>query len=177
MKRIGKLNNKIVVQGDPNLVKSNQILYKEDSNGIVLQERKNNNLENITAGGGGSEIKHHYYKFTTPVTESLLGDGFQYLLPAIGTLKLSLRDSYIFKTYVGLGQGGDIGVTPADMVAFEFIPVTEGYIYLEFRLAKDLKDYQYLYSLHDSDTAPKMDAIIDNVIEITEEEFYNIKPE
>lgn len=40
MKRIGKLNGKTVVQGDPNLVKSNQILYKEDSNGIVLQERK-----------------------------------------------------------------------------------------------------------------------------------------
>lgn len=59
------------------------------------------------------------------------------------------------------------------MVAFEFIPMTEGYIYTEFRLAKDLKDYQYLYSLHDSTTAPKMDAIIDNVIEITEEEFYN----
>lgn len=62
MKRIGKLNNKIVVQGDPNLVKSNQILYKEDSSGIVLQERKNNNLENITAGGGSNSDGAFTYK-------------------------------------------------------------------------------------------------------------------
>lgn len=60
MKRIGKLNNKIVVQGDPNLVKSNQILYKEDSSGIVLQERKQNNLENITAGGSSDSNNFEY---------------------------------------------------------------------------------------------------------------------
>lgn len=66
MKRIGKINNKIVVQGDPNLVKSNQILYKEGSSGIVLQERKNNNLENITAGGGNgsNNMKISYYKIS-----------------------------------------------------------------------------------------------------------------
>lgn len=138
-------------------------ISKEDKNALIVNK----------SNGGGGEIKHRYYKFTTPVTESLLGDGFQYLLPAIGTLKLSLRDAYIFKTYAGLGQSGDIGVTSDNLAAFEFISVTEGYIYTEFRLAKDLKDYQYLYSLHDSATAPKMDAIIDNVIEITEEEFYN----
>lgn len=124
--------------------------------------------------GGGSEIKHHYYKFTTPVTESLLDEGFQYLTPAIGTFKLSFRDAYVFKTFMGLSQGGDIGVTSDDIVAFEFTPVTEGYIYTEFRLAKDLKDFRYLYILHDSAVAPKMDAIIDNVVEITEEEFYKI---
>lgn len=65
MKRIGRLNGKVVVQGDPNLVTKGQILYKQQGNDIILQERKNNKLESITAGEGGnsedSEIL--YYKF------------------------------------------------------------------------------------------------------------------
>lgn len=159
-KRIGWLNNKPIIQGDKNLKNSNELHIDE--------------LSSSNSGGGGSEIKHHYYKFTTPITESLLGDGFNILLPAIGTLKLSLRDTYVFKTFMGLSQGGDLGVTMDSLAAFEFIPVTEGYIYLESRLAKDLKDYKYLYSLRDSNTATKLDFIIDNVIEITEEEYFNL---
>ena len=67
----------------------------------------------------------------------------------------------------------DNSVTLENMVAFEFTPVTEGHIYTEFRLAKDLKDFRYLYSLHDSTIASKMDFIIDNVVEISEDEYYN----
>lgn len=69
--------------------------------------------------------------------------------------------------------GGDNASNLENMVAFEFTPVTEGAIYTEFRLAKDLKDFRYLYSLHDSVLASKMDFIIDNVVEITEDEYYN----
>ena len=64
MKRIGKLNGKTVVQGDPNLVKQNEILYKQEPEGIILQERKKNNLENITAGGDSDKIE--YFKFNAP---------------------------------------------------------------------------------------------------------------
>lgn len=76
MKRVGKLNNKIVVQGDPNLVKSNQILYKENSNGIVLQERKKNNLENITAGEEtNTTIKQYFYRYDKDKIMELAGVG------------------------------------------------------------------------------------------------------
>lgn len=40
MRKIGKLNGKTVVQGDPNLITNNQILYKENNDVVTLKERK-----------------------------------------------------------------------------------------------------------------------------------------
>lgn len=140
----------------------------------ITASDKNEVLNKIALnGGGGSEIKHRYYKLTISPTESSFGEAFSYLSPAMGTFKLSVNNRYTFKTYVAFMTGNAGDATLEDMVAFEFIPVTEGHIYTEFRLAKDLKDYQYLYSLTNSSMASKMDAIINNVIEITEEEYYN----
>lgn len=64
-KRIGFLKGKPVVLSTPNLVKDNEILYKQSQEGIVLQERKKNgNLENITVGGSDySDSEILYYKF------------------------------------------------------------------------------------------------------------------
>lgn len=57
MKRVGRLNGKTIIQGDPNTVTSNQILAKIDpTNGgggvgsnIELKERTNSGLKNITS--------------------------------------------------------------------------------------------------------------------------------
>lgn len=92
MKRIGKLNGKTVVQGDPNLVKQNEILYKQEPEGIILQERKKNNLENITAGGGGSsDSEILYYKFVDNNNTIEEGNPFTY-----GTLACSFVSNLIY---------------------------------------------------------------------------------
>ena len=55
MKRVGRLNGKTIIQGDPNTVTPNQILAKIDpTNGgggsnIELKERTNSGLKNITS--------------------------------------------------------------------------------------------------------------------------------
>ena len=108
------------------------------------------------------------------MTESFSNEYFQYVLPAIGTFKISFNDGYILNTYMGLIANNNANAL-YNMVAFEFIPVTEGHRYVGLGLAKDLKDYRYLYSLRDSSTASKIDVVIDNVIEITEEEYFKIK--
>lgn len=123
--------------------------------------------------GGGSEIKHHYYKLTIPTTDPSFSVSFEGLLLATGSFKLSKDNSYIFATYEKFMFGDDNPVSLENMVAFEFTPVTEGHIYTEFRLAKDLNDFRYLYSLRDSTIASRIDFIIDNVVEISEEEYYN----
>lgn len=114
MKRIGKLNNKIVVQGDPNLVKSNQILYKEGSNGIVLQERKQNNLENITAGGGSTSDGAFTYKSRKVVWEvDTNNEGLGGLFSMIMYLPfycICIPNEYKIDKYYGLSTSTYLGL-------------------------------------------------------------------
>lgn len=55
MKRVGRLNGKTIIQGDPNIVTPNQILAKIDpingggGSNIELKERTNSGLKNITS--------------------------------------------------------------------------------------------------------------------------------
>lgn len=76
MRKIGKLNGKVVVAGDKNLVTANQIHYKESDGNITLSERKEDNtLSSVTSGSGsGGGVKEYYYKFkdtAVPQTVSL----------------------------------------------------------------------------------------------------------
>lgn len=145
----------------------NNIDIDKDSKNFIVSGKASQ------ANGGGSEIKHHYYKLTIPTTEPSFNQSFEALLLATGSFKISTNDGYIFCTYEKFMFGDDNASSLENMVAFEFTPVTEGAIYTEFRVAKDLKDFRYLYSLRDSVLASKMDFIIDNVVEITEDEYYN----
>lgn len=90
MKRIGRLNGKVVVQGDPNLVTKGQILYKQQGNDIILQERKNNKLENITAewNSNSQGYKESYYKVINKEGLASLLDSFWMLKVGINGIIL-----------------------------------------------------------------------------------------
>lgn len=60
-KKIGVLNGKPVIQGDPNLITKNEILYKNDNNTIQLQERQGNELKSLTNSSSEDE-ENEYYK-------------------------------------------------------------------------------------------------------------------
>lgn len=45
MKKIGKLNGKVVVAGDKNLITANQIHYEEKDGNITLSERRGGGIK------------------------------------------------------------------------------------------------------------------------------------
>lgn len=45
MKKVGKLNGKVVVAGDKNLVTANQIHYEEKNGNITLSERRGGGIK------------------------------------------------------------------------------------------------------------------------------------
>lgn len=61
-KKIGVLNGKPVIQGDPNLITKNEILYKNDNNTIQLQERQGNELKSLTNSSSEDE-ENEYYEY------------------------------------------------------------------------------------------------------------------
>lgn len=63
MKKVGKLNGKVVVAGDKNLVTANQIHYEEKDGNITLSERKRGELSSVTGSGSSGEGSEFlYYK-------------------------------------------------------------------------------------------------------------------
>lgn len=75
MRRIGILNGKIIVQGDPNIVKPNEILLQKQEENIQLLERNSKGQLNTITGGDnkGDEdtiiIKgnDYYWKIDSPI--------------------------------------------------------------------------------------------------------------
>ena len=63
MKKVGKLNGKVVVAGDKNLVTANQIHYEEKDGNITLSERRGGELNSVTGSGSSGEGSEFlYYK-------------------------------------------------------------------------------------------------------------------
>lgn len=76
MRRIGMLNGRAVVQGDPNIVKPNEILLQNKEGKISLSKRsEQGELSTITGGGGDKEDEDtviikggdYYWKIDSPV--------------------------------------------------------------------------------------------------------------
>lgn len=76
MRRIGMLNGRAVVQGDPNIVKPNEILLQNKEGKILLSKRsEQGELNTITGGGGDKEDEDtviikggdYYWKIDSPV--------------------------------------------------------------------------------------------------------------
>lgn len=76
MRRIGILNGRAIVQGDPNIVKPNEILLQNKEGKISLSKRsEQGELNTITGGGGDKEDEDtviikggdYYWKIDSPV--------------------------------------------------------------------------------------------------------------
>lgn len=75
MRRIGMLNGRAVVQGDPNIVKPNQILLQNKEGKISLSKRSEQGELNTITGGGDKEDEDtviikggdYYWKIDSPV--------------------------------------------------------------------------------------------------------------
>lgn len=75
MRRIGMLNGRAVVQGDPNIVKPNEILLQNKEGKISLSKRSEQGELNIITGGGDKEDEDtviikggdYYWKIDSPV--------------------------------------------------------------------------------------------------------------
>lgn len=75
MRRIGMLNGRAVVQGDPNIVKSNEILLQNKEGKISLSKRSEQGELNTITGGGDKEDEDtviikggdYYWKIDSPV--------------------------------------------------------------------------------------------------------------
>lgn len=60
--RIHTIKNKILVQGDENLLTNNEILVTETPEGVSLKERTSEGIKTISGGGGGGEVNTIYAK-------------------------------------------------------------------------------------------------------------------
>lgn len=75
MRRIGMLNGRVVVQGDPNIVKPNEILLQNKEGKISLSKRSEQGELNTITGGGDKEDEDtviikggdYYWKIDSPV--------------------------------------------------------------------------------------------------------------
>lgn len=75
MRRIGMLNGRAVVQGDPNIVKPNEILLQNKEGKISLSKRSEQGELNTITGGGDKEDEDtviikggdYYWKINSPV--------------------------------------------------------------------------------------------------------------
>ncbi len=60
MRRVGKLYGKTIVEGDPNIVKDNEIHLK-DAGDIITLSKRNSEGDLTPITGGSSDIKYKYY--------------------------------------------------------------------------------------------------------------------
>ena len=58
-KRVYKIKDKILVQGDENLLTEDEVLVKEENGSVLLKERINGEIKNVVADGGSSNIKYY----------------------------------------------------------------------------------------------------------------------
>lgn len=53
-KRVYKIKDKILVQGDENLLNEDEVLVKEENDSVILKERVNGNVKDIVVKGGAT---------------------------------------------------------------------------------------------------------------------------
>ena len=69
--RIYKIKDKILVQGDENLLKENEVLVKEENDSVVLKERVNGEVKSIA---GSSESNSNFLVLKTYIDSNHLND-------------------------------------------------------------------------------------------------------
>lgn len=62
MRKIGELKGKPIIEGNPNEIKNNQILYKKNGDVISLSERNGKDINVITGTSSGGSVETYYVK-------------------------------------------------------------------------------------------------------------------
>lgn len=137
MRRIGMLNGRAVVQGDPNIVKPNEILLQNKEGKISLSKRsEQGELNTITGGGGDKEDEDtviikggdYYWKIDSPVGQ----DSEKYRKYQDLISKLSMSNCVFSLKYVNTSTNEVLyekGITAAIIVFTESATTMPSYVY------------------------------------------------
>lgn len=136
MRRIGILNGRAVVQGDPNIVKPNEILLQNKEGKISLSKRSEQGELNTITGGGDKEDEDtviikggdYYWKIDSPVGQ----DSEKYIKykNLIGTL--SMANCVFSLKYVNTSTSEVLyekGISAAIIVFTESTNTMPSYVY------------------------------------------------
>lgn len=136
MRRIGMLNGRAVVQGDPNIVKPNEILLQNKEGKISLSKRSEQGELNTITGGGDKEDEDtviikgsdYYWKIDSPV-----GQDKEKHIKYQELLYLLLNPYCIFSLkYVNTSTGESLyekGIPATNRIFAEYINVMPNYVY------------------------------------------------
>lgn len=150
MRRIGMLNGRVVVQGDPNIVKPNEILLQNKEGKISLSKRSEQGELNTITGGGDKEDEDtviikggdYYWKIDSPVGQ----DSKKY--EKYKELLYLLLDAYcIFSLkYVNISTSEvlyDKGISAVNRVFKEFSNIMTSHVYNYIAYIRECSDFTY----------------------------------
>jgi hypothetical protein len=163
MRKIGELKGKPIVEGNPNEIKNNQIHIKTEGGGITLSERKNGNLETISGGsseGASNKYINKYYIFKEGAPNDLIEE----IIMLGGVIKIYIYgDKFILPYSAAIVTSGE----DKKYLGFSFTP-----FYAELngkrQFIENIEDY-FINAGEDILT-----IIMNNIIKVTEEEFYKV---
>lgn len=151
MRRIGMLNGRAVVQGDPNIVKPNQILLQNKEGKISLSKRSGQGeLSTITGGGGDKEDEDtviikggdYYWKIDSPVGQDANKyEKYQGLLYSL----LNLYCIFSLK-YVNTSTGESLyekGIPAVNRAFEEYTNTMPSYVYNYIAYIRECSDFTY----------------------------------
>lgn len=156
-----------VIKGGGSNPKLNKFLNRY----VISKKEKINLIKEIKNSKGGSSTIHtRYYKFIKPA-EQVIGDSLGILLIHNSPF-LKVESDTQYNYVIGSMHSGTLNLeNPTIIKAFQFTPVVTGNINGEYRLAKDIEDFIYLYKLAN---ATDLSPILDYIEEITAEEFFDL---
>lgn len=136
MRRIGMLNGRAVVQGDPNIVKPNEILLQNKEGKISLSKRSEQGELNTITGGGDKEDEDtviikggdYYWKIDSPVGQD--SEKYRKYKNLIGML--SIANCVFSLKYVNTSTGESLyekGIPAVNRVFEEATTTMPSYVY------------------------------------------------
>lgn len=136
MRRIGMLNGRAVVQGDPNIVKPNEILLQNKEGKISLSKRSEQGELNTITGGGDKEDEDtviikggdYYWKIDSPVGQD--SEKYRKYKNLISTL--SMANCVFSLKYVNTSTSEVLyekGISAVNRVFTELTNVMNNYVY------------------------------------------------
>lgn len=150
MRRIGMLNGRAVVQGDPNIVKPNEILLQNKEGKISLSKRSKQGELNTITGGGDKEDEDtviikggdYYWKIDSPVGQD--SEKHRKYQSLIGVL--SMTNCVFSLKYVNTSTSEVLyekGIPAVTRVFEEYNNMMPSYVYNYIAYIRECSDFTY----------------------------------